>query len=57
MSMIHFMSDPFPDNHNGFDYTPQSETDVHHEYEDEVKQKRNADAQNKMLGMFASIFK
>lgn len=57
MSMIHFMSDPFPDNHDGFDYSPQSETDVHHEFEDNVKQKQNAYAQNKLLGMFASIFK
>ena len=57
MSMIHFMSDPFPDNHDGFDYTLQSETDVHREYEAQVKQAQYARSQNKLMSMLASIFK
>lgn len=57
MSMIHFMSDPFPDNHDGFDYSPQSETDVHHEYEEQFKLKENAQSQKKLMSIFASIFK
>lgn len=55
--MLHFMSDPFPDNHDGFDYTPQSETDVHREYEAQVKQAQDSRAQNKLMSMLASIFK
>ena len=57
MSMLHFIDNPFPDNHDGFDYSPKSFMDVQNEHEAEVIQKRNADAQKKMMNMFASIFK
>lgn len=57
MSMIHFLDNPFPDNHNGFDYAPKSFSDVQKEHDSEVQQKQNADSQKKMLNMFASIFK
>lgn len=57
MSMIHFLDNPFPDNHDGFDYAPKSFSDVQKEYDAEVQQKQNAASQKKMLNMFASIFK
>lgn len=57
MSMIHFMSDPFPDNHNGFDYAPQSESDLHREFEEMSNQANNSKAQNKLMSMFASLLK
>lgn len=57
MSAIHFMSNPFPDNHDGFDYSPQSESDSHREQDKLVSQARNAQAEKKMLSMLGSIFK
>lgn len=57
MSMIHFLDNPFPDNHDGFDYAPKSFSDVQKEHDAEVQQKQNAASQKKMLNMFASIFK
>ena len=57
MSRIHFLSDPFPDNHNGFDYTPKSFMDAQHELDAERKAAEDSAAQNKMMSMFASIFK
>ena len=57
MSQIHFINDPFPDNHNGFDYTPKSFTDVQREYSQAVESKNNEQSQNKLLSMLTSIFK
>lgn len=57
MSKLHFMDNPFPDNYDGFDYSPQSETDSHRQYDETVKQAQNAKAQNKMMSMLSSIFK
>lgn len=51
------MDNPFPDNHDGFDYSPQSESDSHRQYDETVKQAQNAKAQNKMMSMLSSIFK
>ena len=57
MSMINFIKSPFPDNHNGFDYTPKSFTDVQREMDLETQYKKNAVSQNKLMSLFASIFK
>lgn len=57
MSQIHFINDPFPDNHDGFDYTPKSFTDVQREYSAAVQDKQNQAQQSKMLSMLTSIFK
>ena len=57
MSMINFIKSPFPDNHNGFDYTPKSFTDVQRESDAAIQQKKNSESQNKLLSLFASIFK
>lgn len=57
MSKLHFLRDPFPDNHDGFDYAPKSISDVIREENDEALSKQNAKAQNKMLSMLTSIFK
>ena len=57
MSKLHFINDPFPDNHNGFDYTPKSFMDVQHEVDAEGKAVEDSAAQNKMMSMIASIFK
>lgn len=57
MSMLQFIHTPFPDNHNGFDYSPKSFMDVQHEVESAVQQKRNAEQENKMKSMLASIMK
>ena len=57
MSMLHFIRSPFPDNHDGFDYAPKSFTDQQRELDDALRQKQNAESQNKLMSMFASIFK
>lgn len=57
MSMIHFIKSPFPDNHDGFDYSPKSFTDVQREYESEVNQQESAKQQKQLMSMIASIFK
>ena len=55
--MLHFIRSPFPDNHDGFDYAPKSFTDQQRELDDALRQKQNAESQNKLMSMFASIFK
>lgn len=57
MSMIQFIRDPFPDNHDGFDYSPKSFTDVQRETEQAVQSSENAKQQNKMMSMLMSILK
>ena len=57
MSMIQFIKTPFPYNHDGFDYSPTSFMDVQHEEEAEMMDKKNQAQQNKLMSMFASIFK
>ena len=57
MSMLQFIDTPFPDNHNGFDYSPKSFMDVQHEAESAVQQKQYAEQENKMKSMLASIMK
>lgn len=57
MSAIHFMNNPFPDNHNGFDYTPQSELDLHRQYEESLVSADRAKSENEFKSMIASIFK
>lgn len=57
MSMIQFIRSPFPDNHDGFDYTPKSFMDVQHEMEQAVQSSENSKQQNKIMSMLMSIFK
>ena len=57
MSMIHFMDNPFPDNHDGFDYAPKSFMDVQHEIQQKMSDADKASQEKKMMSMFASIFK
>ena len=57
MSMISFIRDPFPDNHNGFDYSPKSFTDVQREHDEAVSAAESAKAENKLMSLIASIFK
>ena len=57
MSMIQFLKSPFPDNHDGFDYSPKTFLDVQREHDSEIQLKKNADSQNKLMSMIASIFK
>lgn len=57
MSMINFLKTPFPDNHDGFDYNPKTFTDVQREIDEETQMKKNLQSQNKLMSMFASIFK
>lgn len=49
MSKIEFLNDPFPDNHNGFDYTPQSVSDVERQMSDAERQKKENDLMYKLL--------
>ena len=57
MSMIHFIKDPFPDNHNGFDYAPKSFTDVQREMDEETSRSETVKSEKKIMSMLASIFK
>lgn len=57
MSALQFFKDPFPDNYDGFDYSPKSFTDSQREISDSVASKENAKSQNKMMSMLASVFK
>ena len=57
MSMLNFIKSPFPDNHNGFDYSPKSFTDVQREHDEVVAAAQSSMQQNKLLSLFASIFK
>lgn len=57
MSALQFIKDPFPDNHDGFDYSPKSFTDSQREVSDSFASKENAKAQNKLMSMLASVFK
>ena len=57
MSFIQFINTPFPDNHNGFDYSPKSFSDVQREQDKLVADAQSAKQQNKLLSMLASIFK
>lgn len=57
MSLIQFINTPFPDNHDGFDYSPKSFSDVQREHDKLVADSRSNKQQMKLLSMFASIFK
>lgn len=57
MSMIGFLHDPFPDNHDGFDYSPKSFQDIQSEHSAEVSSAQNAKNESKMLSLISSIFK
>lgn len=57
MSQINFIDTPFPDNHNGFDYSPKSFTDVQREELQKVQDANNSAQEKKTLSMLASIFK
>ena len=53
MSKIDFIKDPFPDNHDGFDYSPKSHQDIQRE----MSQEEKASQENKLMSMLASVFK
>lgn len=55
MSMLQFINSPFPDNHDGFDYSPKSFTDVQNEMKAQVADAQNAEAQKKMMTMLANV--
>lgn len=57
MSQINFINTPFPDNHDGFDYSPKSYTDVQREEMAKVREAEDKKSQNKLMSMFASLFK
>lgn len=57
MSKIRFLNTPFPDNHNGFDYSPASYMDVKAEESASVRAKHDQKQANKLMSLFASIFK
>lgn len=57
MSKIQFLNDPFPDNHDGFDYSPKSFSDVQREHDEALSAAQSSKQQNKLLSMLASIFK
>ena len=57
MSFINFIKTPFPDNHDGFDYSPKSFMDVQHEMEHKMSEKELQKSQSKLLSMLTSIFK
>lgn len=57
MSMISFIHDPFPNNHDGFDYSPKSFQDIQSEHAAEVSSAQNAKTESKMLSLISSIFK
>ena len=51
MSMRSFIHDPFPDNHDGFDYAPKSMQDLNNEQADKEQSAKD----KKLLQMLASI--
>ena len=55
--MIQFIKSPFPDNHDGFDYSPKSFTDVQNEFETAVSDSQKQKREKEMMSMFKSIFK
>lgn len=57
MSQINFIDTPFPDNHDGFDYSPKSYTDVQREELQKVQDANTSAQEKKTLSMLASIFK
>lgn len=57
MSTLQFIRDPFPDNHDGFDYAPKSFTESQREITDFVASRDNAKSQNKLMSLLASVFK
>lgn len=57
MSKLQFIDNPFPDNHDGFDYSPKSFTDHQKELESAFAEREKAKQENKMMSMFASIMK
>lgn len=57
MSKLQFIDTPFPDNHDGFDYSPKSFTEVQKEMESEFARRERAKSDNKMMSMLASILK
>lgn len=57
MSARHYMNNPFPDNHNGFDYSPKSESDEVAEERQQMQESQNRASEKKLLNMLTSIFK
>lgn len=49
---LRFIKSPFPDNHDGFDYSPLSESDTIREQD--IESSRSKDS--KLLSVLASIF-
>lgn len=57
MSKIQFIATPFPDNHDGFDYSPASFTDVQRELDSDVAERESQQQEKKLLSMLTSVFK
>lgn len=57
MSMLQFINNPFPDNHNGFDYAPKSFMEQKAELEASSAKADQAKAQKNMSNMLASLLK
>lgn len=57
MSALRFINNPFPDNHDGFDYSPKSESDIVAEERQSLQDSQNRKAEKNMVSMLSSIFK
>lgn len=55
--MLQFINNPFPDNHNGFDYAPKSFMEQQAELEASSAKADQAKAQKNMSNMLASLLK
>lgn len=51
------MNDPFPNNHDGFDYSPKSESDEMSEERQRAQDSQNRAQEKQMMSMLSSIFK
>lgn len=51
---LRFISNPFPNNNDGFDYSPKSVQDINTEYAQKVEQKQGLE---QFASMLASILK
>lgn len=56
MSMIQFIKDPFPDNHDGFDYAPKSFMESKAELEASSALADQAKAESKMMSLLLNVF-
>lgn len=55
MSKLQFIDNPFPDNHNGFDYAPSSFMDEQDKAENEATARASVVQQRKMMSFLANV--